>query len=83
MVKKDPAPAVKKEKLWWEEELELQASLARHPDNPLGREARSFNTVQPMDDDNTVWWSALDIGNFVNLADDEDDVQDGGSDDDY
>jgi hypothetical protein len=37
-------------------------------------EARSFNAL-PMDDDTTVWCSALDSGNFINLADDEDNEQ--------
>jgi hypothetical protein len=57
VVKKELAPEVKKEELWWEEELELQALLVRHPDDPADKpdqrllEARSFNKVQPMDND--------------------------------
>jgi hypothetical protein len=47
---------LKKEKLWWEEELELQALLVRHPDDPADTadqhflEVRSFKKVQLMDD---------------------------------
>jgi hypothetical protein len=54
--------------------------MACHPDDPVDApgqrllEARSFN-AQPMDDDTTVWCSALDSGNFINLADDEDNEQ--------
>jgi hypothetical protein len=70
-VKKELASMVKKERLWWEEKLELQATLARHPDDledaPGKRllEAMSFDKVQPMDDNTTTLWSALDIDNFI------------------
>jgi hypothetical protein len=70
-VKKELASVVKKERLWWEENLEFQATLARHPDDledtPVEclLEARSFNKVQPMDDNTTTLWSAPDIDNFI------------------
>jgi hypothetical protein len=38
-VKKESAPPVKKEKLWQEEKLELQATLAHHPDGLRTRRA--------------------------------------------
>jgi hypothetical protein len=81
--------AVKKEKLWVEEEMELQAAMTCHPDDPADMsgqrllDARSFNAVQPMDDDTAALWSALESGNFVNMADDEDDEQDSSSDGGY
>jgi hypothetical protein len=80
---------VKKEKLWWKEELELQAAMARHPDDPkdmLGQfllEARSFNKVQPMNNDTTAFLLALDNGNFKVLTDVEDDEQEDNIDDGY
>jgi hypothetical protein len=73
-VKKEPTPPMKKEKLWWEEEIELPAMLVRHLDDPedaLGQcllEARSFSKVQPMDDDTASWWSALNSDNFIYLV---------------
>jgi hypothetical protein len=69
-------PPVKKEKRWWEEELEL-AVASSHPDNPedaSGRrlqEGRSFHRVHPMDDATACLMSAIDAGNFIALDSDE------------
>jgi hypothetical protein len=88
-VKKELTLLVKKAKLWWEEELELQASLARHPNDPKDPpsqrllEARSFNKVQLMDNATASLLSALDSGNFIELDDDcDDELEDGSNDGD-
>jgi hypothetical protein len=53
-MKKELAMPMKKEKLWWDEELEL-AAAACHPDDPEDTrdqrllEARPFQQVMPMD----------------------------------
>jgi hypothetical protein len=78
-VKKEPTTPMKKKLLLWEKELDLQAQLVRHLDDPdyaSGQrllEARSFNKVQLMDDATACMLSTLDRGNFIELNDDIDD----------
>jgi hypothetical protein len=75
---KESVVPVKKEKLWWEEELEL-AAVVRHPDDPedaLGQrllEAQSLQKVKLMDDATTCLILTIDNGNFIVLNDDSTD----------
>jgi hypothetical protein len=55
-VKKEPTTPMKKEKRWWEEELEL-AAVVRHPDDPKDAMCQRLATACLM--------SAIDCGNFI------------------